>query len=128
MPTSLLDSIFNDFYIISYCCYNFQIEIPILQVGKPGILTCEHSGGEFYWKSHDLSICISPNSFADVIPAKLNITAYLSISNESFCGYHIVSAVFKIDSNVENFDPPVKLRIPHCVTLESNSDCEKMHF
>ena len=91
-------------------------------------MTCEHSGGEFYWKSHDLSICISPNSFADVIPAKLNITAYLSISNESFCGYHIVSAVFKIDSNVENFDPPVKLRIPHCVTLESNSDCEKMHF
>ena len=91
-------------------------------------MTCKHSGGEFHWKSHDLSISISPNSFAEDIPAKLNITAYLSVSNESFCGCHIVSAVFKIDSNVKNFNPPIKLRIPHCVILESKSDCEKMHF
>ena len=91
-------------------------------------MTCDVSGGDFSWKSHDLSISISPNSFENVGQAELNINAYLSNSNQSFCGCHIVSAVFKIESNVKEFIPPVKLRIPHCVILESSNDCEKMHF
>ena len=91
-------------------------------------MTCEASGGDFFWKSHDLSISISPDSFTDVAQANLDINAYLSISNQGFCGCHIVSAVFKIESNVKEFNPPIKLRIPHCVILESSNDCEKMHF
>ena len=98
-----------------------------MPVGNPGILTCEDAGGDFYWKSHDLSVSVFPNSFTGA-PAKVNITAYLSNNNQSFCGCHIVSAVFKIESSIASFSPPVKLRIPHCVKLDNESDCAKMRF
>ena len=123
--------LFYCFIIICTCNYIYfqiKIPIPILPVGKPGILTCKDSGGDFHWKTHDLSISIPPNSFTDAIPAKLNITAYLAVGNQSFYGCHIVSAVFKIESSIKKFSSPVKLQIPHCVILESSDDCEKMHF
>ena len=54
------------------------------------------------------------------------MNAYLPIKNRICPGVYIVSAIYKFDCNIENFDIPFTLHLQHCVNLQSSEDCQKM--
>ena len=55
----------------------------------------------------------------------VTIKAYLPTSTQE---HPIVSAVFGITTNINNFKKPITLRFPHCVTVKSEKDKEKLRF
>ena len=101
--------------------------VNLVHVDGPYQIYCDGQiGGMFIWSDCGLELTFPPNCSQQII--QVTMSTFLPTKQEIHPGVYIVSAVYKFDCTVKQFDLPFTLRLQHCVKLQSPEDCIKMQF
>ena len=96
----------------------------LIPVGPSGKVECDGKcGGVYQWEGHDFTIILPPDCADGTVT--FTIEAYLPSSTRKHC---VVSAVFKINTNIKNFKKPVTIHFPHWVNVKSEKEIQKLNL
>ena len=96
----------------------------LIPVGPSGEVECDGKyGGVYQWEGHDFTIILPPDCADGTVT--FTIEAYLPSSTQKHC---VVSAVFKINTNINSFKKPITIRFPHWVNVEYEKEIQKLHL
>ena len=96
----------------------------LIPVGPSGEVECDGKcGGVYQWEGHDFTIILPPDCADGIVT--FTIEAYLPSSTQE---HSIVSAVFKINTEINNFKKPITIRFPHWVNIKSEKEIQRLHL
>ena len=96
----------------------------LIPIGPSGEVECDGKcGGVYQWEGHDFTIILPPDCTDGTVA--FTVEAYLPSSTQEHC---IVSAVFKINTKIDNFKKAITIRFPHWVNVKSEKERQRLHL
>ena len=96
-------------------------------IGGPFQISCDCQAGLYVaWKDYGLQAYLPAN--CTHLPLQVTVSSYFPINNQLRPGAHIVSLIYYLKANVQQFNVAMTLYVEHCVKLKSVEDCKNMYF